>query len=1404
MKKIICVLMSLCLTLASLPVAFGQQVQINIPISVKENNDIYVAEALYRRGFALPKGQVFSLDDFGLYDTEGNAQKAFFEVTEQYDDGSVKWALCSFVTELKKSERKEYAIRNSGKNKVQDPVSVTMNDTHAVIKNSKLTVDIAENGISITPVGGGAFFDKINGYITLDGCAESIMRIDEISTVKQNDLYVKLSAKGNFGGFARGELVITLSSGAEKADIEYRITARQDLQIYSTGIKILPNTQSVFSYPQTSYGKDNVVGSDYIYSDNGNRQMYFITRDNRRFRNATTSEHDTGFVFDADAVRLAPIVNKNAFLWFDGLTRTIHMTVSMEENGYEQIKTLDNEPTVTVDPRSFEQAGVIETAGSCAPIDRMINMVNYDVSRRDGRFDAGAIHYDIDPDAGSFSSSDMHPGEMEYHLGVAYMATADAGVFTVMCESAEFWADVEIYKGDKSEIYGANRYRTGPQYYNARFRTSHPYYGDSSGLYMAYVLSGDEYFRDIYKIAIEHILNNMNTCSKNNGYRYPHMYEWTGSVQPTPYVESRYMIQARPLYLAYGLFQDERFREAALEIVDWAYVSQSENGWWYQAYYDNGEPFRQAGQSQDAVKTYVWMYGARGISFLSRYEKSEKITTILKRVGDFVENEYANFGKGLWKPNGDVNLYAMDEDNTRGKGPYEDVMGMELLYCTYQLTGNEKYLKSLLECMETALSSMNPGGASVLLANMEGCGNNLVMGGGQNYTWLMLFPELRELFREKREVIESMGFGHLLTAFGDGAKMYEGNVERSEPIGPELTQIIFENGKDKVLFASNYGKDKNGNYSREYSTTIHEGGLWMGAENLLYKPGSVTLHQFMNQFDRMVAIYTPICITALSDNLTAYVDEYNEQKVVFRVYGEGEFQVELTNGKFAIIDGANYSVVTERADDNGVKVTVCASPLGKAKAERECLKLKVSIHNDVTLFDTDSVSAYAAVHLGLMSANNRKFNPSGAVDSQSFETAVASLTGVQKSFHGTTYGDAVHYVLEVLGEIDEELFAEWGIVKKSMTLVGTDISDEEAVKLGAAAIQLPQIEKLGGDILLPTESVAGTKITWKSQNESVLSDSGVFNAGTETDSVVLTATVTKGNAIETRDFQIAVMKGNEVGWYANTMVVRENKHLLKNMTGRFEINFSVIPGEDNTNAIIAFSNSGAVTELFSDLPIIVRFSPDGVIDAYNGSEYQAANMMEYHAGTRYDINVSVSLENKSYSVDVTPKGGNRTEIARNFSFRATAPEISSVDALYIPTAKSGSKLLHIDSIDCAESLKDETLVTELYDTTGLMYGKYAQNFIYAPNYYEGEKIHWIGLGKGETDANGKITLTSGVSELTIYGLKGADATVGNTEAEVLRKSGLIEQVRNENQAFCREQAAELLNALRYVMAAKSK
>lgn len=1372
---------------------------VDIPVVVKETNGKTVSASLFRRGFALPEGEYFDLDDFGMYTADGGKIPSSFEITEKYKDGSIKWALCSFVTALRPDERRELVIKNTGATPPAIPVSVSKSSSGYNVTSEYVKASVTNSGISSITCGGVGFTDNISTYITPNGAQEINMTVTGVSVLSATPLYARIKIEGSLGDTAGTELVLTVAAGSKQAEIESRVTALKKLDVYSMGVKMISN-ENTFSYPDSRYNTDGHSGADYIYSSKGGVTAYFVSADTEKFRGATAGASSTGFFFDSPAIYLAPVIGSKSFMWHDGLTRTNHLTISFDESGSEYCAALKNPPSVEIEPESFERAGIIALAGSCAPIDRVINLAYHDLDKRNGRIDAGAIHYGNDPDTGTFSSSDAHPGEMEHNYGIAYMATGDPALFRVMNESAEFWADVEVYKGGLSEVYGANRYRTDSAYNGNRFLTTHPYYGDSSGLYMSYVLTGNEYYRDCYRAAVEHMYSNMyETSGKNCGFSYPHMKDWvSGSVNTVTYSESRYMIQARPLYYAYGLFGDDKFREAALEITRWAAHTQSEDGWWYQAYHDDGRPLRQGGQTQDAVKTYIWMYGLRGISFLSRYEDTPEIRQVLTRAGKFVENEYKNFGKGMWKPTGDPQLYECDEDNTRSKGPYEDIMALELLHQAYRLTGEESYLKSILDCTETWLSSMNPGGGTMLLANMEGKGTTAVMGGGQNYTLLQIFPELRVLFKEKADRIRALGYDYLLTVFDDDAVMYDGDIEKVGIVEPELTQIVFEKGSDKVMFGTNFTGVTSGNYTKDYETVVPEGRLWMGIENRISAPGRVTLFKHMEQYDRILARQIPVSVTALSDEVSVFIDEYTKDRIVLRVYGDGIVNFRVEDGIFPIIRDKRYSVTAKRDGNRGAVITLCRSCINNLKVASDCLEFKVTLSTGMYISDTESIAAYSVAKAGLMAVRGNSFEPDSAADPAEFSAAVASLTGTDMIFDGTTYNDAASYALEVINSRDTDFFEAGGIMQRRLTAVGKNISDADAVKEAADMLSMESILSAGSVVELPVKSVAGTVIEWKSDNSAVEISEGILRVvGETTDKVTVSATVSRGDESTVRDFELKVKQSSDVDWYSNTQLLSENKYNLKSLSGNFEINFDITPKNSITNAIAGFTSSDVFVTAFADLPVIFRFSPEGNIDAYNGNAYASVEKLAYEGGRKYSVRMKVSMADKKYCVYVTPEGDREYTIAKDFAFRTTAPGTDFIDTLYIPTATAGSELFHISYMDCASPVQVESIISlDQYDENGLMFGKYAEDKIYLPDYADGEKLSWISIDSSVIANDGTVTLDTGVRDTVVYGIKGRPVS---SASDIFALLGLVESADDSMSPLTRAQAAELINAVRYVI-----
>lgn len=93
------------------------------------------------------------------------------------------------------------------------------------------------------------------------------------------------------------------------------------------------------------------------------------------------------------------------------------------------------------------------------------------------------------------------------------------------------------------------------------------------------------------------------------------------------------------------------------------------------------------------------------------------------------------------------------------------------------------------------------------------------------------------------------------------------------------------------------------------------------------------------------------------------------------------------------------------------------------------------------------------------------------------------------------------------------------------------LTDSEIVKSDKATIYLGNIFTVDTDLQLPSEGKLGSKITWKSKNEKVLKNDGKITPPEETEedeTVTLVATITKGEAVDIREYQITVLHRERV------------------------------------------------------------------------------------------------------------------------------------------------------------------------------------------------------------------------------------------------------------------------------------
>jgi hypothetical protein len=120
------------------------------------------------------------------------------------------------------------------------------------------------------------------------------------------------------------------------------------------------------------------------------------------------------------------------------------------------------------------------------------------------------------------------------------------------------------------------------------------------------------------------------------------------------------------------------------------------------------------------------------------------------------------------------------------------------------------------------------------------------------------------------------------------------------------------------------------------------------------------------------------------------------------------------------------------------------------------------------------------------------------------------------------------------------------------------------------------------------------------------------------------------------------------------------------------VEFDATPQASTMDGVIGLSAGPA--SAYADLAAIVRFSPQGYIDARNGANYQAASQISYDSGTMYHFWLDISVPTRTYSIFVAPAGGGQQAVGIDFAFRSEQSGVASLSniALY---AKTGSHQL---------------------------------------------------------------------------------------------------------------------------------
>lgn len=114
-------------------------------------------------------------------------------------------------------------------------------------------------------------------------------------------------------------------------------------------------------------------------------------------------------------------------------------------------------------------------------------------------------------------------------------------------------------------------------------------------------------------------------------------------------------------------------------------------------------------------------------------------------------------------------------------------------------------------------------------------------------------------------------------------------------------------------------------------------------------------------------------------------------------------------------------------------------------------------------------------------------------------------------------------------------------------------------------------------------------------------------------------------------------------------------------TGSFTLAFDTVPSQLFMDGVTGLSLGGVGNEW--ELATAIRFAPSGKIEVADGGSYRAIGVVSYSPGVTYRVVMTIDLEQRRYSVTVTPAGGAPVTVARNFAFQTGHGAATQLDTV---------------------------------------------------------------------------------------------------------------------------------------------
>ena len=1305
---------------------------VSISIAIQERNGVSVEDYFFRRGIALEKGKIFSAEDICLKEN-GKVIPSHMEALQTHDDGSIAWILVSGIIDLKPSECKNLIVTN-GKWNADTKTTYTQNTTHMTVDAAKIDMEFGPVGIESLKYDG---VEKLNGtpinlYATVGGKTD-YLKVTEISVLKNTKAYSKFKLKGRLNEKICGEMYVTVAENTSRVQIDHRITVEDNFMVESTGLTIGA------TYKGAKEG--TVIDSDFL--DLGNMQL--STYDNTRFNGATNVPESTGYIIGKNTVTFAPIVNGKAYQYYDGFSRTAHLYITFYRDAENYAKTLALPPVIKVDNEQYVRAGQILTTDMSALNKKGMDSYKFAYSKSTGIFSAGSVPWELNSDLGIVGKFGNTPGELEYNFGVCWMQSGDEEIFRYMVDIAELRADLLMYRGGRPDIYGCLRGSSMTDTY--RFNMAHSYYGDQGGLIMAYLLTGDEWVYDTLTLSLEKTIQDMYLRQSLDGSRSYYYRSWPiDTSSPSglfpEYHESRGMIRVRTWYMAYQLFKDERYLTAMKDLLHWAKAAQKESGAYPHFVYHDGSKLFDSISHEEVVKDYIMLYGFRGVSQLLDFVENDTALELTINVADYLCSLHDRFGDFLWMATSDLEVYSWGaEEGATGASPFTTLLSLDVLCTAYEQTENEKYLIVLADFLEAYLGS-ELGGLGAEKYTAEICapkGSNPMAAEGLRSTTLLRFSDnLSKIFSENKERLLELGYENVLLIFEKDAEgIKDGSLLKYE--APDVLYNVYQSGDTKAVFLRNMGvKDSKpeGDWEKTVQLVFNENKLWQGATNVATDNSSVMLEEYLEQYEGYSAKQRPIYIEQLLGKVSADIIEYSKDKIEIDFYGEFDAGIKITDGIFKIDNSQGYNIEL-KAYANGTKVVVTKG--GSVKPVNGAIAIQ--FNNNGEVIPVVGKSTLKDVGLDGVDVN-------ATLSATQLKGLMKNLFNQDVNFKSSTptWSDFAAAFIPAVGANNKAVLENAGLDIAFDAQRNAVIPDSAAVLYGAEALSVIYSgAKLSSDVYLAKESLYGTKVSWKCNREDIISPDGVLTrANADCDSVILTATVTKNSAVTTREFQIPLAKMSVPTAEQGPGFTEETAFPLIPQKSEFEITYTAIPYKANIDSTMCFTSSEISTRTNADIPYIVRFNPNGVIDMYNSNTY-TTGVIKYEPNKRYFFRIVIRPDKMTYDAYVTPEGGEELVIGTNCGSRQSAPIISQVDKFWTWAGEDNCYKVMDVSIIQKDDQKTQPVGNGFYDENGLVFGKYrfSKTSVFPTVSENGLIMNWVKAGSYRPELGGQMVMYLG-------------------------------------------------------------